>query len=717
MADAPDLLLARTTLWRRRVPLWVLRLAVAVPLALLHVLEFAAMDPCTVADPCRSDFTLTDYWLGSLVVPWGLAGIPLAFLAPRVAVWPAAVVAAATAVVPASGSAVRPAWALAAVAWVALGSAEVLLRWRQAVLAQGWGAVRVSLPRPEGGLSRLPRDADARRGAVAVLALMSAVTLGLLFWHAHDLADVRAFEARAERVDARVVGIEDDGYTSRLDVAGRRVSVETLETYRVGDVVPVLVDPTRRDDVALVAEPRDPSWSLGLAAFVLLAGSTVALRLWARGAARVRLVADGGPAVRVRLGRRGSRLVIGAVDDLSLSRPLGQLSDNLDPLSDLLTPYDGDDDYGHDDGDDYGDDGTGRRSEPGLADVMDTPRPSSEGAGLEGSASEGSASEGSLLARLPDAELVAWAEGDLDFDELTGRLDRPSDEDEDEEDGPYGFPGSLHFAVDGGTEVTVVGLSRDGAPLAVLDEHGEAWLTGALHDPWRPGDLADLAVDVVRARPPAPDRHAVVDALGQTWRRGAPSVSGRPEERSVRERVTDLVGAFAERYGMPLAYMLAVLAYPVARWLYGSDPSTWSLLHTLWVLLGPAEGLIALAGLGKAALAPHRAGVLHRGFFVDRVIAASRVVSVLAGPTTLVFRLADPDDALSVPAVALVPYRQAYTAKAPSPGLARETVEQWLAAAHAPAPRWTARPTAALGPSVVLLLAVVAAWAAPRLSG
>jgi hypothetical protein len=698
MVDAPDLLLARTTIWRRRVPLWALRLAVAVPMAVLNVVEFAALGPCTVADPCSSAFEPTDYWLGALVVPWALACIPLAFVAPRVTPWPATVVAVATAVVPASDSAVRPAWALAAVVWAVLGFADVLLRWRQAVLAQGWGGVSVSLPKPVGGLQRLPRTDDARRGAVAVLVLMSAVTLGMLLWHAHDLAGVRAFEARAEPFDARVVGIEDDGYTTLLDVGGRRVAVETLETYRVGDVVPVLVDPTRRDEVALVAEPRDPSWSLGLAAVAVLVGSTVALRFWARGAGRAGLVADGGPAVRVRLGRRGARLVIAAVDDVRLSRPLGQVSDDVLLVRDLLTPYDLED-HG-----DWEDDDLDRQGQ-GAADGVGTPWPSSQEP----------ASEGAMFAALPDAQLVAWAEGDL---ELGGPGFVGDGSDEDETDEPYWLPDRLPFAVDGGTIVTVVGLSRDGVPLSVLDDQGEAWLTDALRDPWRPSDLLALAARVVRGRPPGRPPQPVVEEFGRTWRRGAQSRGLElGQERSVSKRAKDVAGPFAERYGLPLAYALAVLAYPVARWLYGSDPSTWSLLHTLWVLLGPAEGLIVLAGLGKAALAPHPAGVLHRGFFVDSVVPAARVVSVLAGPTTLVFRLTDPDDALAVPADAVVPYRRAATAQAPSPDRARQTVQRWLAEAHAPAPRWTARPTAALGPSVVLVVAVVAAWAAPRLAG
>jgi hypothetical protein len=160
-----------------------------------------------------------------------------------------------------------------------------------------------------------------------------------------------------------------------------------------------------------------------------------------------------------------------------------------------------------------------------------------------------------------------------------------------------------------------------------------------------------------------------------------------------------------------------VLAYPVARWLYGSSPSTWSLLHASWVLLGPAEGLIMLAGLGQAALGPHPAGVLHRALLLERVLPAGRVASVLAGPTTLAFRLVDPEDAIAVPAAAVVPFRRAYTAEAPSPEQARELVLRWLAAARGPAPRWSRRPTAAAGPGVVLMLAVVAAWVVPRLAG
>ena len=141
-------------IWRRRVPLWVLRLAVAVPLTLLVVVEIATTDPCTVTEPCRDALQPGDYWLGALVVAWALLGIPLALRVPRVAPWPATVVAVAQAVAPASESPVRPVWALAAVAWAVLGAADLLLCWRQRVLADGWSGVHVRLP--PGGCSSPP---------------------------------------------------------------------------------------------------------------------------------------------------------------------------------------------------------------------------------------------------------------------------------------------------------------------------------------------------------------------------------------------------------------------------------------------------------------------------------------------------------------------------------------------------------------------------------
>ena len=678
MVDAPDLPLARTTIWRRRVPLWVLRLAVAVPLAALVVVEMTGEAPCTVADPCRDPLGSVGYLLGAAVVFCSIACVPLALLAPRIAPWPAAALATTSAVVPASDSVIRPGWAVAAGLWLALAAADGLLRWRQEVLAQGWDSVHVQLPVPLGVPARLPRSGDARVAAAGVLLLTSLAVPALLAWHVRDVAGVRAFEARAVRVDARVVSTADDGATLRLDVDGRRASVDALELYEPGDVVPVLVDPASPAEVALEAEPRDPSWLLGLAAVVALLGLTAALRLWARGAERALLVAKGGPAVRLRAGWRGDELVLGAADDRYLERPLARLPDDLRPVSYLLDPrHDEDDEHELAEGapDDRG----------ALWTSQDFP------------------------AGLGDADLVVWADLELEQEE------------EDNEDAK-GRELSLARAIDGGTVVTVVGLRRDAAPLALLDEDGEAWLTAAVRDPWQPLDLATLGVEAVLGRPLGrPGSPQAADQKGRTWRPGAPGddVTARqlPSHHATRDRILRAALPPLERYGRSLAYATAALAYPVARWLYGDSPSVWSLLHSLWVLLGPAEGLMMLAGLGQAALVPHRAGVLHRGLLLARVLPARRVVDVLAGRRALVFRLTAPDDAVTVPATSVVTFGRAALADAPSPEQAREHVLRWLAAATDHEPRWPTRPVAALGPALVLLLAVVAAWAAPRLAG
>jgi hypothetical protein len=695
----PELTLDRTEGWRRRMPLWLLRLAVAVPLLALLAVELSApLEPCTAANPCRDALVLGDYWLGNLVVPWSFAGVPLALVAPRVAPWQAALVGAAAAAAPASDSVARPAWAVAATLWVVLGALDLLLRRRQDLLSRRWESVGVRLPVPAGAPGRLSRAQDARTGALVVGLLTSVATAGLLAWHAHALAGVRAFEARAVRADARVVAVSDDGYTLTLDVEGRRPRVPTLERYRTGDVLPVLVDPAGPGDVALVAEPRDPSWSLALAGLLVLAGATAALRLWVRGAARARLLARGGRAVRVRVGRREGQVVLGAVDDATLQRPLGAVSGVIVPFDDLLPFVAPDEDIagGTEPARSVEADERNPRAREGRRDPR--PRPWEPG----------------FPTGLSDADLVAWADGDLDLDE--NLLDDEYDE-EYEDDHPA--PMELPLASSGGTVLTAVGLRRDGLPLALLDADGGAWVTGALRDPWRLVDVAAGVTGVVLRRTQV--RGPVVDEQGISWRRGAPAPRTGPPHADppppAWSRVRDALAALAERYGLPLAYVLAALGYPVAPWLYGPEPSTWSVLHVLWLLLGPTEVVVVLAALAQVPLGPHRAGLLHRGLVRERVVPAARVRGVLAGREVVVLRLVGPDEALSLPTTAFVRYRRVTTPDVPTSEQARDLLLRWLADAVAPPPRWQVRPAATVGPVLVLVLGVLAAWAVPRVLG
>ena len=102
-------------------------------------------------------------------------------------------------------------------------------------------------------------------------------------------------KARSTRADATVTKVSPDGYTVTLEVLGRRVRVEPLATYAVGDSVPVLVDPEDPGHVTLVAEPDDPSWRIGVAAVLLVVLLGVAARLWSRGRRRYDLLHHGGP--------------------------------------------------------------------------------------------------------------------------------------------------------------------------------------------------------------------------------------------------------------------------------------------------------------------------------------------------------------------------------------------------------------------------------------
>ena len=655
--------------WRRRVPRWGLSLAVAVPLLVLVIVE-TALDtaPCTPEAPCRLPLDTLAYHLVPVAEILAVGMVALAVLLPRAAVWGAAVSAALLAGPAAVDSSFPSVWRWALVWFVVVGVADLLARWQQQVESASWQAPTQPYPEVDRPVTdRLPLEEDTRLAAVAVAGFAVVVAGGLLAWHLQATASQQQREQRSTRTEATVTKVSSDGYTVTLDVQGRRAQVEPDGTYSVGDSVPVLVDPTDPSHVALVAEPDDPSWRIGVAALLLVVLLALTGRLWSRGRRRFDLLHHGGPAVRLRAGREGGRVLLTTLDDARFERPLALLRDVgpsalLLPLS-ALPSSDRDDaagDEGHDEGGGEGLDDRGF----GLPEPPD-------------------------VATLSDAELAAWADGLVDT----------ADDDYDDDVPP---PPPVPRVLDGGAPATVIGLRRDGDPVVVqLDADAPLVSLSGVVDPWTWGRLRDGAW---RLRPR--ERGERADPADPATTATAPAAP--------RPRVTARAATTALRLvtpvATPLAYLLALAMYPAARWLLDGDAGWGDLFPIVFGGSTLAEGLVLLAGLSRPPLGVRPGALLHRGHWMDELIPLERVRGVTAGTSSVALRLGDPDDALALPPQAVARFSDVLQ-QDPTPEQAAFAVEQLLRTTSPSGRRSWRRPSAALVPGAIAAVGLLAAWA------
>lgn len=159
---------------------------------------------------------------------------------------------------------------------------------------------------------RLPAHGDfpssiayrSPRIGLLLLVGLPVLAVGLFAWHQVVLADVMAFEARAERASARVISTAVDDAEFTVSIGGTQHVLDSgnLESEpAVGEEVPVLVDPLDPQRITPVGAIDDPSFLLLLGLLALLLVPYPYAR-WVRPAReRQRLVADGGPAYRARL--------------------------------------------------------------------------------------------------------------------------------------------------------------------------------------------------------------------------------------------------------------------------------------------------------------------------------------------------------------------------------------------------------------------------------
>jgi hypothetical protein len=485
----------------------------------------------------------------------------------------------------------------------------------------------------------------------------------MLGWHLQATAAVRDFEAHAVRSEAPVTAVGADGYPVTVRVDGRAVELDPLETYSVGDIVPVLVDAADPGHVALVAEPEDPSWRIGVGALALAVLLSLAGRLWSRGSRRSGLARRGGPAVRLRVGRQRSRVQFTTLDDPDFMHPLCVVRE-VGPSA-LLLPL--------------------NRVEAhpaAYADELD-----------DDSQADFGPAEPSEISTLSDSELVAWADREVEsFGEL------------DEDDVPP--PPDLPLAIDGGAPVTVVGLRRDRDPLLLLLDDGEALVSlGGSRDPWTWRALMDRALRVrTREREPGAGR------IGRGRSRDRSLPEGRQRE-VWRNALLAHVLAVVSPFGPVVAYALGLSAYPAARWILDGDAGWGALFPIVFGGLSLADALVFLAGINRPALGSRPGALLHRGRWFDELLPVERVQAVTPGRSSVVLRLTDPDDALALPPQAVVLYADHLAAPDTSPEQAAFAVEQMLRLTTPSGRRAWRRPSPSLAPGALLMVGLLAAWA------
>lgn len=224
-----------------------------------------------------------------------IAQFVVLFLMPLTGVLLIAALAAALATMPGVAAAPAP-WAIVTLVALAIAGWLLVAQIRPMPPARTT-TPEMAVPFPETFAHRVLWP-----GLTAVgLALFAGA--GLIAFHGHEMADVAAFEERAQVVRTQVLSVDDEYYvTVRIDGVEHE-----LDTYWLDEApepftfVDVLVDPEDPERVALVGSPEDPAWLLGVAALSPMA-AWLAVWLWViPPLQRRRLVARGGPVGHARI--------------------------------------------------------------------------------------------------------------------------------------------------------------------------------------------------------------------------------------------------------------------------------------------------------------------------------------------------------------------------------------------------------------------------------
>lgn len=165
-------------------------------------------------------------------------------------------------------------------AWAALHVGYVIYL-RRARATQRRLATQAVVPVPSDWLGQVEagRMGTLHRVLLAGAPLGIAVALiaGVLYQQA--LAEDRDLARGSQVVTATVTGVSSDGYTisvtldRTIEGMPETVELEPIDTYGLGEQVPLRINPAAPDWTHLVAEPPDRTYWLFLAAAALLAGA------------------------------------------------------------------------------------------------------------------------------------------------------------------------------------------------------------------------------------------------------------------------------------------------------------------------------------------------------------------------------------------------------------------------------------------------------------
>ncbi|MDF1488747.1 hypothetical protein [Tessaracoccus caeni] len=271
-------------------PVTGIRVALLLCLIAAAALELSAPDEPTTRAPLGS----LDYVLDGVGFVFVLAQFAAVFLLPATGALFAAVTAVALAALP--GAAAYPSlWA--AIAAVALG----VWGWLSVAQLRAAPAARHAVPTAEVPFAKTEAYRGLWPGLVAISAALLA-GVGLVVFHSYEMADVAAFEERAQVVDTEVLAVDEEDLYVSVSVNGITHELEWLdEMPEPGDTVALLVDPTDPERVVFADAPEDPSWLLGIAALSPLAAWYAALHWLFPALNRRRLARQGGPMGRARI--------------------------------------------------------------------------------------------------------------------------------------------------------------------------------------------------------------------------------------------------------------------------------------------------------------------------------------------------------------------------------------------------------------------------------
>jgi hypothetical protein len=283
------------SLWRARMPWYVPRVLLPAALGCLVVVTGIVASGTTITAEATQGWASP---LGAAVFGTAIATAVMLPVAPRVATWFAAVVAAAAAMSEPSVHSLSLGWVACAAVALLIGLLRRADDARQAAIARGWGE-RV-IP----GLGDRERRAVlARRVGPVLLAVLLGIGAGasLQLWHS-DRTAVDAFRAKALVAQGTVVALDTANGWAEVAVGDRVVRAPSDSAHApVGAMVGVRYAPDG-SRAELLDQAFDPSGALILTAGCLVVAAVILVSAEVRRRERRETVTRGAAALRFRVG-------------------------------------------------------------------------------------------------------------------------------------------------------------------------------------------------------------------------------------------------------------------------------------------------------------------------------------------------------------------------------------------------------------------------------